>query len=210
MAVGGYGFQFDRQPLVGAPPAQAPMAQPDFQPVQDDIATVENLTDNYHNAYQTMKDYVGEMAKEYGVDVTKPNWKVKGGDLMHQAYQKFDAALRIAANDLSQYKKTLEDEDKAVREGRFMRAPGFDPRAEGALHASAQERGFATDLLPQVDAAIKQLAITRMSDPKAVEATEKYKNATMNELDQMVSQGIISPAQADFNKKALFDAMAET
>lgn len=208
MAIGGYGYTMTPRKI--GVPQQEQQVQQQQTPLRDDLATVEELTDNYYNAYQTMKDYVSEMAKEYNVDVTKPSFKERGGGLLHQGYQKFEAALQMAANDLAQYKNTLESEEKERRAGTYLYNPNFDPRSKEGFEAQGSQRGFTTKLLPHVEAAIKQLSITRMSNPAATEATEKYKLATERKIDEMIAQGVISSAQGEFNKKALYEAMAET
>jgi hypothetical protein len=128
----------EQQPVAGG---QAPMqAQQGGSPfdiplVEDGVPTIENYTRNYYDSYGRLKDFTETMWKDYGVDVTKPDFSQPGGGLLHEAFQKMDADLRIAANDLSESKNILAEQRKAELEMKAMKAPGYDPYAQIAREA---------------------------------------------------------------------------
>lgn len=135
---------------------QAPQQGSPFSaPIGEDLAYVENLTNNYYNAYGRLKDFTETMWKDYGVDVTKPDFAQPGGGLMHQAFQKMDADLRMTANDLVEERKIREEQRKAVLEGKAMYAPGYQEQAQLARTLQPQQRVIPTDLLPEVQQAIQ-------------------------------------------------------
>ena len=117
-------------PKQRAQPEQAMPQQPEQSPWQtpmgEDLAYVENLTSNYYNAYGTLKDFTTTMWKDYGVDVTKPDFSQAGGGDLHQAYLAMDAELRMTANDLSQQKKSTEERDKLQAQGKLVRGTYVD------------------------------------------------------------------------------------
>lgn len=118
-------------PKQRAQPEQAMPQQPEQSPWQtpmgEDLAYVENLTSNYYNAYGTLKDFTTTMWKDYGVDVTKPDFSQPGGGDLHQAYLAMDAELRMTANDLAQQRKSTEEKDKLQAQGKLVRGTYIDP-----------------------------------------------------------------------------------
>lgn len=128
----------EQQPVAGG---QAPMqAQQGGSPfdiplAEDGVPTIENYTRNYYDSYGRLKDFTETMWKDYGVDVTKPDFSQPGGGLLHEAFQKMDADLRIAANDLAESKTILAEQRKAELEMKAMKAPGYDPYAQIAREA---------------------------------------------------------------------------
>lgn len=207
----GYAYRFSPQTL-GQPEEEPVQAQQDIfdLPLSQELANVRGLTENYYNSYGRIKDFVNHAWKQYGVDVTKPNFSQQGGGDLYKAYQNMEAELMMTASDLKQHKKQEEERAKLYQEGKFQYAPGYDPMSPESVNMNPQQRGYSTELLPHVDEAINRLSVMYSTEGKATEATEKYRKNAENQIDQMVQRGMISPEQADYNKKAMFNAMAQT
>lgn len=122
--------QPQQQPMQAQRAPQAPEQEQspwDIPMPKDELANVENLTSNYYNAYGTLKDYTTTMWKDYGVDVTKPDFAQPGGGDLHQAFLSMDAELRMAANDLVEQRKRTEEMAKMEAQGKVVRGTYVDP-----------------------------------------------------------------------------------
>jgi hypothetical protein len=149
---------------------QAQQGSPFSAPIGEDLAYVEDLTNNYYNAYGRMKDFTETMWKDYGVDVTKPDFAQPGGGLMHQAFQKMDADLRMTANDLSQERKIREEQRKAVLEGKAVYAPGYQEEAQLARTLPQEQRIISLELFPEVEQALQGVSNRVYNTPTEREA----------------------------------------
>lgn len=109
-------------------------------PMGEDLAYVENLTNNYYTSYGRLKDFTETMWKDYGIDVTKPDFAQPGGGLMHDTFLRMDADLRMAANDLAQQKKRTEEMAKLEAQGKVVR--GMLPTGEVYDPTRMLERQF--------------------------------------------------------------------
>lgn len=207
----GYAYRFSPQSL-GQPEEEPVQAQQDIfdLPLSQELANVRGLTENYYNSYGRIKDFVNHAWKNYGVDVTKPNFASPGGGDLYKAYQNMEAELMMTANDLKSFKEQEAERAKQYQLGNYRYNTGYDPNSPESVYMTPQQIGYNTELVPHVSEAIKRLSVMYNSEGKATEATEKYRKNAENQIDQMVSQGMISPEQADFNKKALFNAMGQT
>lgn len=133
--------QFAQQPQQEQMQQARPQQGSPFDiPMGEDVAYVENLTNNYYNAYGRLKDFTETMWKDYGVDVTKPDFSQPGGGLMHEAFMKMDADLRMTANDLAQQKKRTEEMAKLEAQGKVVR--GMLPTGEVYDPTRMLERQF--------------------------------------------------------------------
>lgn len=160
--------QPQEQPVVQQAGRQA--GSPFDIPMGEDLAYVENLTNNYYNAYGRLKDFTETMWKDYGVDVTKPDFSQAGGGLMHDAFLKMDADLRIAANDLAQEKKIREEQRKAVLEGKAIYAPGYQEEAQLARTLPQEQRIISLELFPEVEQALQGVSNRVYNTPTEQEA----------------------------------------
>lgn len=159
----GEAFIFPQQQV--ARPTQAPMQEDPEQgspfavePPKDRLGYVEGLTSNYYNAYGRMRDYVENMWKDYGLDVTKPDFTQPGGGLLHQAYQGMEAELRMTANDLSEERAIQEEERKAYTEGKVTRGAQYQPGQQLARTLQQEQRVTPTELLPDVLQAVESVS----------------------------------------------------
>lgn len=197
--------QFAQQPQ--QPMEQVPQQQrsPFDIPMGEDVAYVENLTNNYYNAYGRLKDFTETMWKDYGVDVTKPDFSQPGGGLMHEAFQKMDADLRMTANDLAQERKIREEQRKAVLEGRAVYAPGYREEAQLARTLQPQERVIPTNLLPDVDEAIKGVSNRVYNTPQEAQRAFATLQPLITKYQNLVQS---DPANAQFYQRQI-DALRQ-
>lgn len=174
-------------------------------PAGDDLAYVEDLTNNYYNAYGRLKDFTETMWKDYGVDVTKPDFAQPGGGLMHQAFTKMDADLRMTANDLVQERKIREEQRKAVLEGKAVYAPGYQEEAQLARTLQPEQRVIPTNLLPDVDEAIKGVSNRVYNTPQEAQRAFATLQPLITKYQNLVKS---DPANAQFYQRQI-DALRQ-
>ena len=185
---GGLTYRIPQRQPIGQQQAiaagQAPMqAQQGGSPfdvplVEDGVPTIENYTRNYYDSYSKLKDFTETMWKDYGVDVTKPDFSQPGGGLLHEAFQKMDADLRIAANDLAESKTILAEQRKAKTEMKAIEAPGYDPYAQ--IAREAPNAMIPLGLFEDVQQAIQGVSNKVYDNPLEVQRA----NATLDPLRQ--------------------------
>lgn len=174
-------------------------------PMGDDLAFVENLTNNYYTSYGRLKDFTETMWKDYGVDVTKPDFTQPGGGLMHDTFLRMDADLRMAANDLAQEKKIREEQRRAVLEGRAVYAPGYQEEAQLARTLAPMQRVIPTNLLPDVEEAVRGVSNKQYNTPQ--EAQRAF--ATLKPLiDKYTALVQTDPTNAPFYQRQI-DALRQ-
>jgi hypothetical protein len=86
-------------------PAPAPQ-QGGYQPTlplqgqPQALADVEGLTSQYYDVYGKLQSLAQGMQKDYGLDVTKPDFTQPGGGLPFQTYQKLSGMMMTVSNKL--------------------------------------------------------------------------------------------------------------
>ncbi len=114
--------------------------------IQQDIAQIEGITNEYYDSYGKLKSFVEDMNKK-GVDVTKPDYSQPGGGVLFQTYKKLEAGIMNTANTL---KNELAYRNKMApleAQGQIRRLDGIDPRTQTL---STQESYYSTDLFDEV------------------------------------------------------------
>lgn len=69
-------------------------------PPSKDLAQVEGLTDAYYDTWGKLQALSQGMNKDYGIDVTKPDFTQPGGGLPFQTFQKLSGAVMSVSNQL--------------------------------------------------------------------------------------------------------------
>jgi len=176
--VGGLNYRFPDRQRVGEQQVAAGQAQMapqqggspfDIPLAESGVPTIENYTRNYYDSYSKLKDFTETMWKDYGVDVTKPDFSQPGGGLLHEAFQKMDADLRIAANDLAESKTILAEQRKAYLEGKAIEAQGYDPYAQIAREVPQGQRMVPLGLAEDVQQAVQGVSNRVYNTPQEAE-----------------------------------------
>ncbi len=167
------------------------------------LAHVEGLTDKYYDIGGKIRSYAQSMAKDYGIDVTKPDFSQPGGGEPFKTYQKLTAALQYTGNDLA----NSNDIDKTMRvleaQNIIKRKPGFDPRQQASATMNPDDMFYSTQLDPgQEESNIRTRSATydRGSSDRLNAATYDQQ---IQQLDDAVRLGKIDPVVADYQKKQL-------
>lgn len=186
--------QFAQQQAQPAlPEAQQQEGTPFDIPMGEDLAYVENLTNNYYTSYGRLKDFTETMWKDYGVDVTKPDFTQPGGGLMHDTFLRMDADLRMAANDLAQQKKRTEEMAKLEAQGKVVR--GMLPTGEVYDPTRMLERQFVDAQGRPVSAYVS----TDLED-RTLKAIERANQEYYTTGDAAAANAAIQPIRNEYTR----------
>lgn len=140
-------------------PVAAPVANQVAQPalalpaLTDNYANVQGVTDEFINTVGQLKSYAHDMAKTYGIDVTKPDYSQPGGGQPYRTFQELSAKSIMTGNDLKARMVQNQLMDKGVIEGKWRNVENPD---EVPLGADISQRGYNIGLDPDVDAVVKR------------------------------------------------------
>lgn len=184
--------QQQAQPVMQQQVAQQQQGGSPFDiPMGEDLANVQNLTNNYYTSYGRLKDFTETMWKDYGVDVTKPDFTQPGGGLMHDTFLRMDADLRMAANDLAQQKKRTEEMAKLEAQGKVVR--GMLPTGEVYDPTRMLERQFVDAQGRPVSAYVS----TDLED-RTLKAIERANEAYYTTGDAAAANAAIKPIKDEY------------
>lgn len=127
---------------------------------KDNLAEVEGLTDKYYDTYGKLKGFAEGMWKDYGLDITQPDFTQAGGGTPFKTYQRLAANLMHTSNKLGNRLKQQTQMQPYVATGQTVET------SEGEYTPTA--------LLPEVAEAVKQAHETYYTKGDARRASEAY------------------------------------
>lgn len=212
--VGGLNYRIPQGRYINqqAIPVQAqPAAEPELglPNLNDNYANVRGISDEFYNTVGQIKSYAHDLAKNYGIDVTKPDYSQAGGGQPFRTFQELTAKATMLGNDLKESMRRNTLDEAAIRAGTFLQNPDFDPTTQMSSQVDAQQRGTSTDLLPEVKVAANALSRVYDTQSGAARATASFKQPLVQKLQQLIST---DPENAAFYQRqinALPDAIYE-
>jgi hypothetical protein len=189
------------QPVV---PGQSNFNLPEAQ--VGGLAFVEGLTDKYYDLRGQIENYALSMQKDYNIDVTRPDPSQPGGGIPFKTFNKLSTELLVTANDLKNSMTRDTADEAGIRAGTFIRAQNYDPSQQLSSRSPIEERGFATDLLPEVtqaNAILKTDVHTRADYNRF--KTQVLDPVTQKLRDQMTTA---SPAEREYLQRNI-DALVQ-
>ncbi len=127
------------QPSQGGYQPNLPLQAP-----AQNLADVEGQTSAYYDTWGKLQSYAQGMQKEYGLDVTKPDFTQPGGGLPFQTYQKLSGSLMTVANRLG---NRLKEQQAA--------AP-YKHTGQVTGEGTKEDPYISTHLVPELEAAQKK------------------------------------------------------
>lgn len=205
MALEGYYLPQNRyinqpQAAVAAPAyAGGQLALPELT---DEYANVQGTTDEFINTVGELKSYTHNMAKQYGIDVTQPDYALPGGGQPFRTFQELSAKALMTGNDLKTRMKENQDINRGVLAGNVI---GQGDYQNAPLGTSIQDRAVSTQLLPEVRQASE--ALTRVYDTRsgAQRATQTFKAPLIAKLTAAMEA---DPQNATFYQRQI-DALPD-
>jgi hypothetical protein len=203
MAVGS-GYNYEINPLMIGQPQVAPQVPP--QAAATAQAAVENdplalrgkMTSDYYNNYGMLQSFVKDMMSK-GIDPTVPDYSQEGGGMPFQLFHKLQAGVLYAANALS-------NEFKAETQMRPYEAQGLVGVKQGVdrngLYSQNAENWYSTQPTYATQELNRRLGqnTDTLRDQNALNAEiAPY----LQQVDQQVAAGILSPEQGEIQKQSI-------
>jgi hypothetical protein len=142
------------QTFIGGQQVQQPPSSIEPQnPIQNPaqlLAHREGLTRQYYDLNGKLDAYVTSMAKDNGIDVTKPDFTQPGGGEAFNTFQQLSSALLYTANDLARSAKIDDAILQQSAQGNIRMQAGYDPKTQLSSQMSPEEMFYSTKLDPQV------------------------------------------------------------
>jgi len=137
-------FDLPDQRYLAQPQQGAPVGPGGYQPTlpvpapQNGLADVEGMTDKYYDTWGKLQSLTQGMWKDYGIDITQPDFTQQGGGTPFKTYQKLSGVLMNTANKLG---NRMKEQTQA--------APY---KFTGQIHGEGtdQDPYVSNDLLPEV------------------------------------------------------------
>jgi len=183
-----------QQQAAGAAPQ---ITAPSVGGPNDTYANIQGTTDSFYNSVGSLKEYVADMWKTYGVDVTKPDYSQPGGGQPFRTFQEMSARSMMTANDLKQRMKENEGIAKGVMEGTMLATGDYE---QAPLGTSMQERITATDLLPEVVQAQQRLLMPYETKEAKDEANLKIRDPLIAKFENLKTT---DPTNAKFYQRQI-------
>lgn len=208
MALQGYTLPQNRYIEQQAAVAPAPpIAGPELglPALNDAYANVQGVTDEFINTVGQIKAYAHDMAKTYGIDVTKPDYSQPGGGQPYRTFQELTAKSIMTGNDLKESMRRNTLDEAAQRAGTFIGSPEFDPTEQMSSQIDISQRGTPTALLPEVKQASDALMRVYDSKSAAERATLAFKKPLVDKLQALIQA---DPQNAAFYQRQI-DALPD-
>lgn len=211
MALQGYTLPQNRyieQPVAGAVVPQMGDPALSLPALTDNYANVQGVTDEFINTVGQLKSYAHDMAKSYGIDVTKPDYSQPGGGQPYRTFQELSAKSIMTGGDLKN--KMIQNQlmDKGEIEGKWRRVEGADQ-----MLGDISQMGFNIGLDPDVDAVVKRTQTgnfytERDAQNYNTQVVMKKRNEWQKKADNAKSE--TEKKYAELQVAALTDAVKET
>lgn len=164
------------------------------------LAARGKLTSDYYNNYAQLEQYAKSMAKDFGVDIFKPDYTQEGGGHAFQLAQKLQANIMYAANALRNEFGAEKDRRKSIDEGKLLRKHGVD--YNNTLAYSDDNNFTPTAALPGItEANVRGREDTY--DPQSAARINQQIQAQSAQIDQLVQSGQLSPEEGQLQKSYL-------
>src|SRR5882672_862717 len=164
------------------------------------LASRGKLTSDYYNNYAQLEQYAKAMAKDFGVDIFKPDYTQEGGGHSFQLGQKLQANVMYASNALRNEFEAEKEKRKAIDEGKILRKHGID--YNNTLAYSNADNFIPTKEMPGItEANIRGREDTY--DPQSAARINQQIQAQANQIDHLVQTGQLSPEEGDLQKSYL-------
>jgi hypothetical protein len=171
------------------------------------LAVRENLTNDYYNNYALLQDIVKD-ATTKGINPFEPDYSQDGGGLAFQTFQRAQANLMYSANALAnEYEKEKQIEEARMR-GDIRLASEFDPKSQ--MYTENPDAYYSTKPLPFVNQANQRLNTPTYTRGDEQRFNQAYMNPNIQQIDQMVASGQLSPEEGEFQKANLQKNVAQT
>lgn len=175
----------------------------DIGPIEDPnhpLASRGKLTSDYYNNYSQLEQYAKSMAKDFDVDVFKPDYTQEGGGHAFQLAQKLQANIMYASNALRNEFSAEKERRKSIDEGKLLRKHGVD---YGNTLAYSNDANFIpTQALPGVEEANKRGAEDTF-DPQSSARMNKLVQEQSDKIDALVQSGQLRPEEGQLQKSYL-------
>ena len=185
--------------------AQQPLAQQQPVDVQvpqfsnDPLAVREKLTSDYYSNMGMLRSFATDMAKK-GIDPFQPDYSQEGGGLAFQTMKKLEANLLYAANALGNEFKAEEQIRPMIARGETRMTQNFDPTQGNAF--SNPNNFVPTKLLPGTEELNRRLG-QETNDPNSSARINALIRPYLDDLDNQVQQGLLSPEKAEIEKNSI-------
>jgi len=171
------------------------------------LASRGKLTSDYYNNYGQLKQYATSMAKDFGIDVFKPDYTQEGGGEPFKLAQKLQANIMYTANALRNEREAEKEKRKMLDEGKILRKHGVD--FNNTLAYSNDNNFIPTTALPGITAANQ-----RGAEDTFDKASQDRVNANIQQeaakIDQLVQSGQLSLEEGQLQKSYLVNNAYKT
>jgi hypothetical protein len=196
-------------PLRQGPGYQSdPMAQQQLAPVEapqtaqlpDRLAVMEGKTKELYDNYALLDSFSRDMASK-GIDVFKPDYSQEGGGLPFQTYQKLEAMVRFAANDLSNEQRARDASLSDFQRGNIQFAKG-----KNYGNASVQDPNNIVSNMStyQIEEANRRTNENTYTPQHSAAVNATAYDPTIAAIDEQVANGEISQEQGERRKEMVF------
>jgi hypothetical protein len=197
-----YEFPLPEQQVQQAQPMQGQGQAPDLgvSPPQN-LQYVRDATKGVYDKYYKLQSYVSNMWKNYGIDVTKPDFGDELAVEAHQVWQESIADLKFTMDDLQNSQKMLE---KRLSLPSMRLAEGVDPTAQPFSQVAGQafrNIGVSSTTRQVLDDYQKMFFdknTTKEADQKLDTYIESL-NSQLDQAEQSGNQALISQLSEDLN-----------
>lgn len=188
---------------------QGQLQQPAVEPSSDlgkiddpahPLAARGKLTSDYYNNYSQLSQYAKSMAKDFGIDIFKPDYTQEGGGHPFQLAQKLQANIMYASNALRNEFEAEKERRKSIDEGKILRKHGID--YNNTLAYSDDNNFIPTAALPGIAEANKRGAEDTF-DPQSAARINQQIQAQAGQIDQLVQAGQLTPEEGQLQKSYL-------
>lgn len=198
--------QFIGQQAIQQTPNSVAPQNPIQNPAQL-LAHREGLTKNYFDINSQLESYVTSMAKDYGLDVTKPDYTQPGGGEAFNTFNKLSSALLYTANDLARSAKIDDAILNQSAAGNIRLNQGYDPQTQLSSQMNPEEMFTPTKLDPQVVEANNALSKDFYTEADARVANAKIREPLINYYSQQAQQ---DPANAAYYQRQIAGLLSAT
>lgn len=126
---------------------------PEFPEIGEGLYNLEGVTEEYFQKYNDLRSYAQSMWRDYGIDVTSPNYDSPEAMRASLTFQKAIADLQYTADNLKNeqelFKQTQGKVDSAYLEGEGYYRQGFDPSQSRPSDRTVADQ-FQTTVTPEV------------------------------------------------------------
>lgn len=200
MALQGYVLPQNRyiEPQPAVAPA-TPLAGPELglPALTDNYANVQGITDEFIDTVGQLKTYAHDMAKTYGIDVTRPDIGRPGGGQPYRTFQELSAKAIMTGGDLKRRAKENEAINKGVLEGTVIGQGDYE---QAPLETSIQDRAVSVKLLPEVEAAARTLMKGFDTPGAATRADAAFRQPLVDKLTALIQN---DPQNAVFYQRQI-------